>query len=60
VIATMSGPFWLIDVRVKPWFLILLPILKLTSRSALSTDFDYLRRSMEEGLDLTRSAAHTS
>jgi hypothetical protein len=31
-----------------------------TSRRALSTDFEYLRRSLEEGFDLTSRAAGTS
>ena len=49
-----------IDVRVRPWLLILVPVLSLIGRRALSTDLDYLRRSLEEGLDLTRPATHES
>jgi hypothetical protein len=36
--------------------LVLLPVLRVIGRRALSTDLDYLRRSLEEGLDLTRLA----
>ena len=42
-----------IQLRLWFWLLILWPVLALISRRALSTDFDYLRRSLEEGLDLT-------
>jgi polyketide cyclase/dehydrase/lipid transport protein len=49
-----------IDVRVQLWLLILSPVLSLIGRRALSTDLDYLRRSLEERLDLTRPATHES
>jgi uncharacterized protein YndB with AHSA1/START domain len=42
-----------IHLRLRIWALFLWPVLTLTSRRALSTDFDYLRKSLEEGLDLT-------
>ena len=45
-----------IHVRLRLWVFILLPVLKLIGRRALSTDLDYLRRSLDEGLDLTRPA----
>jgi hypothetical protein len=45
-----------IHLRVRPWLFLLLPVLRLIGRRALSTDLDFLRRSLEEGLDLTRLA----
>ena len=39
---------------------LLLPVLRLIGRRALSTDLDFLRRSLEEGLDLTRLATRES
>lgn len=49
-----------IHVRVRPWSLVLLPVLSLIGRRALSMDLDYLRRSLEEGLDLTRLVTYES
>ena len=49
-----------IHVRVRLWLLILVPVLSLIGRRALATDLNYLRRSLEEGLDLTRPAIHES
>jgi polyketide cyclase/dehydrase/lipid transport protein len=48
-----------IHLRLRFWLVILWPVLTLTSRRALSTDFEYLRRSLEEGLDLTDHAARS-
>jgi uncharacterized protein YndB with AHSA1/START domain len=45
-----------IRVRMRLPLLVLLPVLRVIGRRALSTDLDYLRRSLEEGLDLTRLA----
>jgi len=45
-----------IQVQPRVWLLILVPVLNLIGRRALSTDLDYLRRSLEEGLDLTKPA----
>jgi len=42
-----------IHAQIRLWLFILLPVLALIGRRALSTDLDYLRRSLEEGLDLT-------
>jgi hypothetical protein len=42
-----------IRVRVRPWLFVLAPVLHLIGRRALSTDLDFLRRSLEDGLDLT-------
>ena len=45
-----------IHVGLRPLFVVVLPILRLIGRRALSTDMDFLRRSLEEGFDLTRLA----
>jgi uncharacterized protein YndB with AHSA1/START domain len=50
-----------IRLRLRPWLApLLLPVLGLIGRRALSTDMSFLRRSLEEGLDLTRPAPHGS
>jgi hypothetical protein len=49
-----------IHLRVRPWLFLLLPVLSLIGRRALSTDLDFLRRALEEGLDLTRLATRES
>ena len=49
-----------IELRLRPWLVPLGPVLGLIGRRALSTDFDFLRRSLEEGLDLTRLATRES
>ena len=49
-----------IQLRLRPWLVPLLPVLGLIGRRALSTDLDFLRRSLEEGLDLTRLATRES
>jgi polyketide cyclase/dehydrase/lipid transport protein len=49
-----------IHLRLRIWLLVLWPVFALTSRRALSTDFEYLRRSLEEGLDLTSRATRES
>jgi len=49
-----------IQIRLRPWLVPLRPVLALIGRRALSTDLDFLRRSLEEGLDLTRLATRKS
>jgi hypothetical protein len=49
-----------IHLRLRRWLFILWPVLTLLSRRALARDFDYLRRSLEDGLDLTRPATDKS
>jgi hypothetical protein len=44
-------------VQLRRWLFALRPILALTSRGALSTDLEFLRRALEEGLDLRSRAA---
>jgi uncharacterized protein YndB with AHSA1/START domain len=46
-----------IRVQLRRWLFALRPILALTSRGALSTDLEFLRRALEEGLDLRSRAA---
>jgi uncharacterized protein YndB with AHSA1/START domain len=46
-----------IRVRVRPLLVAVLPVLHLIGRRALSTDMDFLRRSLEDGLNLTKLAA---
>ena len=43
-----------IDLHARPLLVVVLPVLRLLSRRALSTDLEFLRRSLEEGFDLTR------
>lgn len=46
-----------IQLRLWPWFApLLMPVLSVIGRRALSTDLGFLRRSLEEGLDLTSPA----
>lgn len=49
-----------IHVRMRPLLAALQPVLRLFSRRALSTDLEFLRRSLEEGLDLRTLAARES
>jgi hypothetical protein len=51
------------EIHLRPWPWVaplLLPLLRLIGRRALSTDMSFLRRSLEEGLDLTSPATHKS
>ena len=43
-----------IEMHARPLLVAVLPLLRLLSRGALSTDLEFLRRSLEEGFDLTR------
>jgi uncharacterized protein YndB with AHSA1/START domain len=49
-----------IHLRVRPLLVVVLPVLRLIGRRALSTDLNFLRRSLEEGFDLTRLAIRES
>ena len=47
-------------VRVRPLLVAGPPVLHLIGRRALSTDMDFLRRSLDDGLDLTKLATRGS
>ena len=50
-----------IQFRLRLWLApLLLPVLGVIGRRALSTDMSFLRRSLEEGLDLTKPANRVS
>ncbi len=49
-----------IHMRARPLLAMVLPVLRLISRRALSTDLEFLRRSLEEGFDLTKLATGES